>query len=75
MELGVMGMMLKNNPATGRRFTATRLVVLTQAALLLLWGAFANAQEGNRLQDIQVQQVIPDTQATLVLQDQQEQTA
>jgi len=48
-------MMLKLNPTTGRRFTATRLVVLTQAALLLLWGAFANAQEGNRLQDIQVQ--------------------
>ncbi len=48
-------MMLKNNPTTGRRFAATKLVVLAQAALLLLWGAFANAQEGNRLQDIQVQ--------------------
>jgi type IV pilus assembly protein PilQ len=50
-----MGMMLKNNPTTGRHFVATKLVVLAQAALLLLWGAVASAQEGNRLQDIQVQ--------------------
>ncbi len=49
-------MMLKLNPTTGRRTTAvTKLVVLVQAALLLLWGATASAQEGNRLQDIQVQ--------------------
>ena len=28
---------------------------MAQAALLLFWGATASAQEGNRLQDIQVQ--------------------
>ncbi|MEL7187361.1 MAG: AMIN domain-containing protein, partial [Pseudomonadota bacterium] len=43
-------MMLKFKRATGLRF-----VVLAQAALLLLWGATVSAQEGNRLQDIQVQ--------------------
>ncbi len=48
-------MMLKLNPTAGRRTAATKLVVLVQAALLLLWGATASAQEGNRLQDIQVQ--------------------
>jgi type IV pilus assembly protein PilQ len=54
MELGVKGMMLKLNPTAGRRM-ATKLAVLAQAALLLFWGANASAQEGNRLQDIQVQ--------------------
>ena len=34
---------------------AMKLAVTAQAALLLFWGAFASAQEGNRLQDIQVQ--------------------
>ena len=48
-------MMLKLNPTTGRRTAATRLVVLAQAALLLFLSAGVNAQEGNRLQDIQVQ--------------------
>ena len=48
-------MMLKLNPTAGHRTTVTKLVVLVQAALLLLWGATASAQEGNRLQDIQVQ--------------------
>jgi type IV pilus assembly protein PilQ len=48
-------MMLNLNPTAGRRTAATKLVVLVQAALLLLWGATASAQEGNRLQDIQVQ--------------------
>ena len=47
-------MMLKLNPTAGRR-VATKLAVLAQAALLLFWGANASAQEGNRLQDIQVQ--------------------
>jgi type IV pilus assembly protein PilQ len=55
MELGVMGMMLKINPTAGRRIAAKKLAVLVQAALLLFWGAIASAQEGNRLQDIQVQ--------------------
>jgi type IV pilus assembly protein PilQ len=31
-----------------------KLAVMAQAALLLFWGAAASAQEGNRLQDIQV---------------------
>jgi type IV pilus assembly protein PilQ len=54
MELGVIGMMLKLLRSAGRR-NMTKLVVLAQAALLLLVGATASAQEGNRLQDIQVQ--------------------
>ena len=48
-------MMLKINPTAGRRIAAKNLAVLVQAALLLFWGAIASAQEGNRLQDIQVQ--------------------
>jgi type IV pilus assembly protein PilQ len=53
MELGVMGMMLKTKPTVGHRLAT--FAALAQAALLLFWGAFASAQEGNRLQDIQVQ--------------------
>jgi len=53
MELGVMGMMLKTKPTATHRFAT--FAALAQAALLLFWGAFASAQEGNRLQDIQVQ--------------------
>ena len=48
-------MMLKINPTAGRRIAAKKLAVLAQAVLLLFWGAIASAQEGNRLQDIQVQ--------------------
>ncbi len=48
-------MMLKFNPTVGRRYLATKLTVLVQAALLLFVGSTASAQEGNRLQDIQVQ--------------------
>ena len=48
-------MMLKQNPTAGRRTMAMKLAVIAQAALLLFWGAIASAQEGNRLQDIQVQ--------------------
>jgi len=55
MKLGVKGMMLKLNPTAGRRTLVIRLAVLAQAALLLFCGATASAQEGNRLQDIQVQ--------------------
>ena len=47
-------MMLKRIPTAGHR-TLVQLAVLAQAALLLFWGATASAQEGNRLQDIQVQ--------------------
>jgi type IV pilus assembly protein PilQ len=53
MELGVMGMMLKIQPTVTPRFA--KFAALAHAALLLFWGAFASAQEGNTLQDIQVQ--------------------
>ena len=46
-------MMLKTKPTVTPRFA--KFAALAQAALLLFWGAFASAQEGNRLQDIQVQ--------------------
>ena len=46
-------MMLKTKPTAGHR--VTRFAALAQAALLLFWGATVSAQEGNRLQDIQVQ--------------------
>jgi len=48
-------MMLKLNSTAGRRNLTIKLAVLAQAALLLFTGAVASAQEGNRLQDIQVQ--------------------
>ncbi|MDZ7645338.1 MAG: type IV pilus secretin PilQ [Woeseiaceae bacterium] len=51
-------MTFKNKPAHGNFFrrSVTRLTVTVQAALLLFAGASANAQDdGNRLQDIQVQ--------------------
>jgi len=47
-------MMLKFIPAVGQRHMV-KLTVLAQAALLLLFSTQASAQEGNRLQDIQVQ--------------------
>ena len=46
-------MMLKTKPTAGPRFA--KFAALAQAALLLFWGASVSAQEGNRLQDIQVQ--------------------
>lgn len=46
-------MMLKHKLTTAHR--VAKYVALAQAALLLFWGGFASAQEGNRLQDIQVQ--------------------
>ncbi len=48
-------MMLKMKPTVGHRMTVLKLAALAQAALLLFLGATASAQEGNRLQDIQVQ--------------------
>ncbi|MBT8101525.1 MAG: type IV pilus secretin PilQ [Gammaproteobacteria bacterium] len=47
--------MLKIKPTVGHRTLVIKLAALAQAALLLFWGATASAQEGNRLQDIQVQ--------------------
>ena len=55
MKLGVIGIMLKFNSTARRRTLTIKLAVLAQAALLLFTGAIASAQEGNRLQDIQVQ--------------------
>ena len=46
-------MMLKTKPTVTHRFAT--FAALAQAAVLLFWGAFASAQEGNRLQDILVQ--------------------
>ena len=46
-------MMLKSKLTATHRFAT--FAALAQAALLLFWGAAASAQEGNRLQDIQVQ--------------------
>jgi type IV pilus assembly protein PilQ len=48
-----MGMMLKTKRTAGHRMTM--LAAVAQAVVLLFWGAIASAQEGNRLQDIQVQ--------------------
>ncbi len=48
-------MMFKFKPTAGRRNPTFKMAVLAQAALLLFWGATTSAQEGNRLQDIQVQ--------------------
>jgi len=48
-------MMLKIKPTVGHRNTVLKLAALAQAAMLLFWGATASAQEGNSLQDIQVQ--------------------
>ncbi len=48
-------MMLKIKPTVGHRNTVLKLAALAQTAMLLFWGATASAQEGNSLQDIQVQ--------------------
>ena len=61
-------MMLKTKPTAGHRIAT--LAALAQAALLLLWGAVASAQEGNTLQDIQVQSLPGDRiELKLVLSD------
>jgi type IV pilus assembly protein PilQ len=54
MELGVIGMMLKIKQSVARSMVL-KLTAIAQVALLLFVGSTANAQEGNRLQDIQVQ--------------------
>ncbi len=48
-------MMLKNKQTVSHRRAVLRLTAMAQAVLLLLAGQAANAQAGNRLQDIQVQ--------------------
>jgi type IV pilus assembly protein PilQ len=54
MELGVIGMMLKNKQSVARS-VVLKVTALAQVAILLFVGSAANAQEKNRLQDIQVQ--------------------
>jgi len=48
-------MMFNNEPTASRRKAVIRLAAMAQAVILLFAGTIANAQEGNRLQDIQVQ--------------------
>ena len=48
-------MMLKSKPTIGYRRLVIQMAALCQAVLLTFVGMTANAQEGNRLQDIQVQ--------------------
>jgi type IV pilus assembly protein PilQ len=48
-------MMLKIKPTIGYRRLVIQMAALCQAVLLAFVGMTANAQEGNRLQDIQVQ--------------------
>ena len=48
-------MMLKLKPTIGCRRLTLQAVALVQALLVILAGTTASAQEGNRLQDIQVQ--------------------
>ena len=48
-------MMLKLKPTIGYRRLTLQTAVLIQALLVMFAGAAASAQEGNRLQDIQVQ--------------------
>ena len=47
-------MMLKIKQTVGHRRTVSTLTALTQAVLLMFVGLTANAQDGNRLQDMQV---------------------
>jgi type IV pilus assembly protein PilQ len=54
MELGVIGMMLKIKQSVACSMVL-KMTAIAQVALLLFVGSAANAQEGNRLQDIQVQ--------------------
>ena len=48
-------MMLNSEPTAGHRSAVIKLAAMAQAVLLLFVGLSANAQDGNRLQDIQVQ--------------------
>jgi len=63
-------MMLKFEPTVGHRSAVLKLAAMAQAALLLFWGAAASAQEGNRLQDIQVQSLPGQrVELTLIMSD------
>jgi type IV pilus assembly protein PilQ len=54
MELGVIGMMLKIKQSVARS-KMLKWAAVAQVAFLFFAGSAANAQDGNRLQDIQVQ--------------------
>ncbi len=61
-------MMLKTKRTAEHRLAT--FAALAQAALLLFWGGFASAQEGNRLQDIQVQSLPGDrVELKLIMSD------
>ncbi len=47
-------MMFNIKPTAGHRKAVIRLAAMAQAAVLMFAGLTASAQEGNRLQDIQV---------------------
>ncbi len=62
-------MMLKLIPTVGRRKIG-QMAAMAQAALLLFLGATASAQEGNRLQDIQIQSLPGDrVELKLIMSD------
>ncbi len=48
-------MMFNTKPTAGRRNAVIRLAAMAQAVVLMFAGLTASAQEGNRLQDIQIQ--------------------
>jgi type IV pilus assembly protein PilQ len=50
-----MGMMFNTKPTANHRNAVIRLAAMAQAVILLFAGMTASAQDGNRLQDIQVQ--------------------
>jgi type IV pilus assembly protein PilQ len=50
-----MGMMFNTKPTANHRNAVIRLAAMAQAVFLLFAGMTASAQDGNRLQDIQVQ--------------------
>jgi type IV pilus assembly protein PilQ len=50
-----MGMMFNTKPTANHRNAVIRLAAMAQAVFLLFAGMTAGAQDGNRLQDIQVQ--------------------
>ncbi|MEM7430366.1 MAG: type IV pilus secretin PilQ [Pseudomonadota bacterium] len=63
-------MMLNTKQTVGRR-AALKLVALSQALLLMFAASVANAQDGNRLQDIQVQNLPGDrVELKLIMTDQ-----
>ncbi len=50
-----MTLNIKPADGTNKRRSLLRLIGLSQVAMMLLWGLTANAQQSNRLQDIQIQ--------------------